>query len=182
MRIGFPDIRTPFPKVWGVRDNLRIECTLDGSPRTKQKENEVELVVNHKTLGKDQLSRNQPAIFSHTFDEKGVHEVGARLISKPRRQSMEAETTVRIVDYREEIIRLYKAFLQHLGYQGVDWKDEMTAREVERLLLDTGGFEPKSLHRVMDCFERAEYSAHKVRRENYEAMYLSVRELIVNVD
>ncbi len=108
LRIDFPDIRPPFPSVWGIRDTLRIECILDRSPRTRPERNEVELFVNDERVGKDRSYRNRPATFSHVFNEKGEHELGARLIRKSRRKPIKVDAKLRIVDYREEIIRLYK--------------------------------------------------------------------------
>ncbi|MFB0522735.1 MAG: transglutaminase domain-containing protein, partial [Candidatus Bathyarchaeia archaeon] len=182
LRIDFPDIRPPFPNVWGIKDTLRIECILDRSPRIRPERNGIELFVNNERVGKDRSYRNRPATFSHAFNEKGEHEVGARLIIKSERKPIKVDAKLRIVDYREEIIRLYKKFLQYLVHQSVDLKASMTAREVETLLLDTVDFDPENLHRVIDCFERAEYSAHEVSRENYETIYLSLRELIIDVD
>lgn len=182
LRIDFPDIRPSFPSVWGIRDTLRIECIVDRGPRTRLERNEIELFVNDERVGKDRSYKDRPATFSHVFNEKGEHEVGARLIRKARRKPIKVDAKLRIVDYREEIIRLYKRFLQYLVHQSVDLKASMTAREVENLLLDAVDFDPENLNRVIDCFERAEYSAHEVSRENYETIYLSLKELIIDVD
>jgi hypothetical protein len=115
------------------------------------------------------------------FVEKGVHEIHAHF-SGVERLALNAEVSLRVVDYEEETLRLYNEFLGKLSSQAIDIREEMTALEIERLVLSEGNFDVDSLHKVTMCFENAEYSNHLVTREDYETLYLSLKELRINID
>jgi hypothetical protein len=89
----------------------------------------------------------------------------------------EAELEIRVVDYQEEIIRLYNKLLEGLGDYGVNPKDEMTAREIQQLILGDKSFNADALDKLTACFEKAEYSSRLVSRKDYESMYTSLKEL-----
>ena len=89
---------------------------------------------------------------------------------------------VNVVDYEEEIIRLYNEFLGKLVDYSIIIKDEMTAREIQSLVLRTEGFDADALDKLTTCFEKAEYSCHLVDREDYEIMYLSLKEFDINFE
>ena len=105
-----------------------------------------------------------------------------QLIDKSQQEISAAERELRVVDYREEIVSLYGAFLEFLNEKHVEISDEMTAREIENLLVSTGEFDPESVQKVADCFERAEYSMHPIRRKDYETIYTSLTELEFDAD
>ena len=182
IRIWFPEIGPKLPNVWGINDALQIKCALDRSVWTKQDIHEVQLSVNGSEVATDLVSRNRPATFSQTFDEKGEQEMVATMVGRAQQKLPKDNEMVRIVDYREEVIRLFKTFLEHLANQSVDLKENMTAREVEHLLLELGAFDPERLQMVVHGFEKAEYSDHEIVRKNYETMYLSVKELTPDAD
>jgi hypothetical protein len=138
--------------------------------------------VNGSEVATDLVSRNRPATFSQTFDEKGEQEMVATMVGRAQQKLPKDNEMVRIVDYREEVIRLFKTFLEHLANQSVDLKENMTAREVEHLLLELGASDPERLQMVVHGFEKAEYSDHEIVRKNYETMYLSVKELTPDAD
>ena len=104
------------------------------------------------------------------------------MINESKRQTATAEATLRIVDHREEIISLYRDLLQFLDQKSLEIEDEMTAREIEDLLLNTGKFDAKSLREVTDCFEKTEYSIHSIERKDYETMYQSLKELKIDAE
>lgn len=175
LTISFPDIRNSFPNVWGVGEKLRIGCLPNGKMRKKAEERTVELFVNGKKTASSVLSKGS-ATFSQVFEEKGIYQVMARLIARSQLQTVTTATTLRVVDYREEIVSLYGAFLQSVDQKYVEIEEEMTAREIESLLLNTGEFDATSLQKVTDCFEKAEYSIHSIERKDYETIYQSLKE------
>jgi hypothetical protein len=61
-------------------------------------------------------------------------------------------------------------------------RNEMTAREIERRMLNTGDFDSETLREVTTCFEKAEYSNHLTARKDYEIMYHSLKKLNVDVE
>ncbi len=98
------------------------------------------------------------------------------------RRPWKAETKLRVVDYEEEIVRLYNEFLGKLVSHGIHAGNEMTAREIENSILKIDDFDPKALRKVTTCFEKAEYSNHLTTRKYYEIMYESLKELNIDVE
>lgn len=180
LKILLPDMDPRFPNVWGVRDKLRIEVVLDKSFLGKVKNRNIEVLIDEEIVASVSLSPQGKAEFSYVFHNKGEHKIRAILSKTSRHQPWIAEIELRVVDYEEEIIRLYNEFLGKLGSHGILARNEMTARELESLILRKSDFGPEALRRLTVCFEKAEYSDHLATRRDYEIMYLTLKEL--NVD
>jgi len=176
LEISFPDIRNSFPNVWGVGEKLRIVCLPNEEMRKKAEGRTVQLFVNGEKTARSTISKGC-ASFSQIFREKGSYQLIVRLIDKPQSQTITAEAALRVVDYREEIINLYKEFLKFVNQKFAGIEDEMTAREIESLLLSAGESDADNLQKVTDCFELTEYSLHSIERKHYETFYQSLREL-----
>ena len=182
LRIVLPDIEAPFPNVWGVKDRLRIEIELDKSVFEKAEGREVEVFIDEENVASLRLSQEERAEFSHVFIEKGEHKIRVILQRTPERQPWATEVKLRTVDYGEEIVRLYNEFLEKLASCGIHARNEMTAREIERLILRAGDFSPEAIRKVTNCFEKTEYSNHLATRKDYEIMFISLKELNVDVE
>lgn len=182
LKIVLPDIKAPLPNVWGVKDKLRMEIVLDKGILKKTQKRMVEVLINEETVASVGLSQQGRAELSYIFLRKGEHKVRAFLPRTSRRRPLNAEIKVRVVDYREEIIRLYNEFLEKLVEHGIRPRNEMTAQEIESLILRMNDFSSAALRKVTTCFEKAEYSNHPLTREDYEAMYLSLKELNIDVE
>jgi hypothetical protein len=82
--------------------------------------------------------------------------------------------TVRIVDYREEIMRMFNSMCQRFKIADNRAGDELTPREIERMV---GAQLPESRRPRLDAavttFELANYSVHEIRRTDFERMYTS---------
>lgn len=181
-RIILPDIGAQFPYVWGVKDKLRIEIVLDNNVLKKMQNRETEVFIDEKAVASVKLSQQGLAELSRVFAEKGEYKIQARLPRKSGRRSWKAEIRLRIVDYGEEIISVYNEFLGKLANYGLTVGKEMTAREIENLILRITDFSPRALSKVTTCFEKAEYSNHLTTRKDYETMYLSLKELNADVE
>jgi hypothetical protein len=177
LKIVLPDIEAPFPNVWGVEDELRIEIVLDKSASEGDQKRDVKVFIDEETAGPFRLSRKGRAELSRRFTKKGGHKVRAILFGTSGQVHLSAEIELRIVDYEEEIVRLYNEFLEKLPSHGFDVRNEMTAQEIASLISKTRNFSPEALRRVTTCFEKAEYSNHLTTREDYAIMFLSLREL-----
>jgi len=177
LKIVLPDIEAPLPNVWGVKDKLRMEIVLDKSVFERKQKRDVEVLIDQETVAPVRLSRQGRAELSHMFIKKGEHKVGAILLRTSGQASLNAEIKLRIVDYEEEIIRLYNEFLEKLSSHVIHVRNEMTAREIESIILRTSDFSSEALRIVTTCFEKAEYSNHLATREDYKIMFLSLREL-----
>ncbi len=178
----FSDIDTQFPNVWGVGDKLRIELVLDESVLKKKLDKKVEVFIDEENVASVQLSQQGRAELSHMFLKKGEPRLRAIMSRTFESQPLSGEITIRIVEYREEIIRLYKEFLEKLADYNIHAGNEMTAREIENLILKTSDFNSEALSRVVTCFEKAEYSNHLATRKDYETMYMALKELNISVE
>ncbi len=182
LTIALSSIGAQFPNVWGVNDRLHIEIALDRSYLEKTQGGEVEVFIDEETVGTVGLSPAGCAKLSCVFVEKGEHKIRAILPSTDAHKSEDSEIKLRIVDYGEEVINIYNQFLENSTSFGIPVQNEMTTREIESLLLATGGFNAKALGKATICFEKAEYSNHLVTRKDYEIMYLSSKELNDDVE
>ena len=78
-----------------------------------------------------------------------------------------------MVDFREEIVRLYNSFEEWAGSQIPDASGS-TPRELESLLVGSGlTFDYRAVDEIISRFEEADYSEHTIGRRQYEAMYRS---------
>jgi hypothetical protein len=182
LRIVFPDIEAALPNVWGVREELRMEVVSDEDALREIRRREVEVSVDAQPIAVARFSSQGRADLSHVFTQKGTHRIQAVAHRASALRPWRAESELRIVDYSEETIRLYNEFLKQLGGHGIHARSEMTAREIQRHILATGEFDPDALHRATACFEKAEYSDHLVARQDYETMYLSLKEMKIDVE
>lgn|GEM_PF-5237207 len=83
---------------------------------------------------------------------------------------------VRGVDYREEIGRLFDEAVARWKAVQTGLTDDLTPREM-LAALSPGDRPPEAAERVAGLVEKALYSDHPVGRADYEAMYLSLREV-----
>ena len=186
LEIILPDIEAQFPNVWGIKDKLRIEIVLEKSLCAsafleKIKRRGIEVFIDEETIASVRLSQQGCAKLTHVFIKKGEQKMRAILPRTSGLRPWSAEIKLRVVDYREEIISLYNEFLGKLASYGILARNEMTAREIESLILRMGDFSPEALCKVTALFEKAEYSIHSATRKDYEIMYLSLMELNIDV-
>jgi len=177
LEIAFPDIHHPFPNVWGLEDALRISCRLESQAHAQKLEGrEICLYLKDDEIAHKLLPKQRNVQFIHSFGEKGNFTLRALLKDKAGHRRYQGQEDLRIVDYREEVIRLYSQFL-HAIKDDVDLRKDATAREIENELTSVKNYNRTNLRNIIDCFETAEYSDHSLGREHYETMYLSLKEL-----
>ena len=69
--------------------------------------------------------------------------------------------------------------LETLDLENTEIGSDMTPREVEQLLVEKlDGISRRSIRRVVEGFEEANYSTHPVNRESYVRMYRTSREIM----
>jgi hypothetical protein len=163
-KIRFPQISEPFPVIWG--ENEALEVIIESNAA-----GEVVLDIDGKVSREVKLE-NGRAQFRLNLG-KGDHRVTVSA-KDGAASSVPSWAIVRIVDYREEIVRMFnEMYLNYSSrYEGI--RDEMTPRELERevgqKLPDT---KRNTLGVAVTVFEVANYSLHAMRRGDYERMYLS---------
>jgi len=182
LKIVLADIAAQFPPVWGVNEKLRMEIALDESFFEKTQDREVEVSIDAGKGVSVVLSKRGRTEYPCVFVEKGEHQIRANFSGTSEHLALNAEVRLRIVDYEEEILRLYSEFLRKLLFHGIDVRKEMTAQEIERLVMSTNNFDSNFLRKVTTCFENAEYSNHLATRRDYEILYLSLKELGIDIE
>ena len=111
------------------------------------------------------------AEFSHVFP-LGTHEL--RLLYEAER--LHTRINIKIVDYREEIIRLFNNRFKEARERFERIKDNYTARELYNYLKE---YHPKEAYEplwaLVSLFEEANYSLHVISRDHYTRFYRVMR-------
>jgi hypothetical protein len=179
--IAFPQIPEFYPDVWGRDDDLLIVFSVDGTPQLlAQYSLDIEFGIDAVTRAS--LSSIGRAMQTHTFRQAGVYNIQAVLVKEVRNGYLPASRMVRIVDYREEIVRLYNEMLLSLKSQGLSLTPKMTAREVEiRLRKGSPSLSSDISNTLVSVFEEANYSLHPIARSAYEKMFKAVQQVVYHV-
>ena len=176
LSIEFPQIQTPFPLVWGVGEPLKVKITLNDPSNHPIPSATIKLNVDKFGEKKLKTSKDGEVEATYTFNEKGTYKFKASY-KKDEGDEVTAEAEVRIVDYKEEVVKLFNSFYTSTKekYKGVG--DEMTPRELQSTLMSqTSQVKHKPLDTIISTFEVANYSLHPITRKEYEQMYLSINE------
>jgi len=169
LSISLPQIRSPFPNVWGVNEELGVSVrltTVEGSPIAGA---QIDLEFNGEpqTVHTDE---DGSAVTTTSCQSTG----GLKISASYGVEAVAAGLDVRIVDYREEIIALFNAKFRDARKRYDRIKDNYTARELLGYLktqtpADTHG----ALSEMTFTFEEANYSLHPIARGSYEGFYLA---------
>jgi hypothetical protein len=164
--ISFPDIDLLLPAVWGKGEELVVR--IDGIPRKP-----VSLLVDGQVCSTVTMAAGEAIV-------PLMLEKGDRVLSLVPADGGEelAVARVRIVDYREEVVRLFNELCFRLRLQFQAITELATPRE---LMVTAGPYMPaagdRHLDRVVTIFEVANYSLHGIGRDDYVKSYLSIKEL-----
>ena len=178
LTIDFSQITSPFPDVWGADEPLEMIFRLTASQGKGFSPIPLEVyaggeLITRLTTDKDGMGKS-----NHTFTEKGQYEVIVQAEEPLGVGNVSAQRTLRVVDYREEIVNLFEALVNWFRDLGIELDTELTPREIECRVLDAGkGVPEKLIDRAVSCFEEADYSLHLITRRSYEDMYLAQREI-----
>jgi hypothetical protein len=164
--ISFPEIDRLLPTVWGRGEELIVR--IDGIPQKP-----VSLAVDGQICWELKMDEGEALV--PLIMEKGDHVLSV----VPAEGGEElAYARVRIVDYREEVVRLFNELYHRLCSQFETTTELATPREflgtVGPCVPDGGD---RLLDRVITIFEVANYSLHGIGRNDYVTSYLSIREL-----
>ena len=86
--------------------------------------------------------------------------------------SSSASGEYRVVDFREEIVRLYNLFVEWAGRQVEGVTERSTPREVELMIATSDvSVDDRALEQIIARFEEADYSEHVITRRQYAAMF-----------
>lgn len=172
--ISFPQIRNPLPPVWGVGEPLVVRISVFDPSNAPVPSATVR--VNVEGLGEVQLTTRDDGSCeaTYTFNEKGTFKIKASLEGWVEASG---EVEVRVVDYREEVVRLFNSFYASAKEKFNGLVDEMTPREMQSTIMSqVAPAKHKPLETLTWTFEVADYSLHPIGRREYEDAFLSIME------
>ena len=177
LKIEFTQIDQAFPDVWGTSDELEITFVLLDRDGKAMVGKSLEILIGREALSAV-IDDSGMAKIQHTFGQKGEYLIKARYWGPTRDETALSERMLRIVDYREEIVRLFKDLTTMLREFGVSFAQQATPREIQRAVLGWKEDIPvESLEYSVSYFEEADFSTHVVSRDTYEKMYLAQKNI-----
>jgi transglutaminase-like putative cysteine protease len=173
LKIGFTQIDQVFPDIWGIGDELEITFLLLDRDGKALAGKPLEIIIGRETINAV-IDGSGTAKIQYTFGQKGEYLIKARYGRPTSDDTALSERMLRIVDYREEIVGLFKDLTTRLREFGVSFAQQATPREIQRAVLHWKEDIPvESLEYSISYFEEADFSAHAVSRDTYKKMYLA---------
>ena len=162
------------PDVWEVGE--QVQASLELSDRSGDRIGGAPLAV---VLPGSRLpielvtdDAGQSAV-SFIADDAGSYALTASFQGVAERYvSSSASAEYRVVDFREEIVRLYNLFVEWAGRQAAGVTERSTPREVELMIATSEvSVDERALEQIVARFEEADYSEHVITRRQYAAMF-----------
>jgi hypothetical protein len=178
IKILFPEINEPFPIVWGINEKLIIRIRIEGEDGTPIKEAALRLSIDERQDTYLEIQSSGEVEIPLIFSDKGNHKLRAYFAGDEQWNEATAEISIRIVDYREEIVNLFNSFLEFSmrNFKGID--KIMTPREFQsKILSQISKSKHVFLEDMVSIFEVANYSLHAITRKEYERMFLAKLDL-----
>ena len=169
-------IETPapdLPAVWGEGEQVNVLVTLsvEDGPGLANSRVELEIPGGDRIL----LQTDAGGRGSYTWQAEtlGDHEFTAEFEESDLYLASAASVPFRVVDFREEIVRLYNNFAAWIG-ERIAGTTGRTPRELEAILSVSGeSLDFRAVDEIISRFEEADYSEHEIGRRQYEATYRS---------
>ena len=161
------------PDVWGIGEEVAIEIELADHEGQAIRGATLAVSVSGGGPGTDLVADDAGLCTLHwTPTELGEYVVSASFAGDDERLEASAARSLRVVDFREEIVRLYNEFLDWAEKKTPAISEQSTPREVELTIVAEGLLvDQKSLDELISRFEEADYSEHPIARRHYERMY-----------
>ena len=177
VHIELPQIPATMPDVWGRDDDLLIVFSVDGTPQMLAQYS-LDIDLEPGSSLRSPITADGRARQTYAFHQTGQYNIQAVLVKDVRNGYLPATRMVRIIDYREEIVRLCNEMLVLLKSQDLPLTSKMTIREVEILLWKAYPALPVNITKdLIWVFEEANYSLHPITRPAYEKMFKAVKEI-----
>ncbi len=171
LKIVFPLIKSPFPDIWGVGDLFQAEIHLKKNDLPVN--GTIEVQFGDEPFKKLSTENEGIAKIDFQTKTKGAYLLTAKY-SQPNSKEIVVQRSIKIVDYTEEIVSIYKETFDFEKNNGVPLGVETSPREFQAAILQNSHFEDKSsLNSFVQIFEIANYSLYNLGRTDYEKMFLS---------
>jgi hypothetical protein len=174
LKIEFPQVKGPFPDVWGVGEPMRVSVRLERGGKPVG-ETALRVAIDGKW---EEVRTSASGEWSTEckFD-RGTHGITTEYAKG--KTKLRAEREVRVVDYKEEVVGIFNSVLGSFREQGIDTEGDFAPREVQREAeKKVEGVDKKALDELVSVFEVANYSTHEVGRKEYERAYISSRSVL----
>lgn len=168
-RIEYPGIAARLPAVWGAGEPLGVRVL---GPQTGN--GKLGLYLDGGLTEALTLTDGMASVV--LTPGKGSHILTIRAMGGGSEALAESE--VRIVDYREEVVRIFNDLFHTLRSRFEEIGPDATPRELQWAATSHLPYDKQaSIDRIVSAFEIANYSLHAVGREDYVTSYVSMREI-----
>jgi len=172
LKIILPDIEPNLPSVWGVNESLTVQGLMLTEEKVPSVGETLSLLLNETQLVSAETDSQGKITYAETFDVAGIH----RMTLLHREEGLRTSLDIKIVDYREEIIRLFNNRFREARERFQSVRDNYTARELYMYLRKET---PEPCHELLRelvfIFEEANYSLHDVDRGQYTLFFRAMR-------
>jgi len=181
IEIHFPQIKDPLPAVWGEGEPITVLIWLKDRNGDVLSSQPGEVSWGDGETIQAVSDKEGWFRLEHAFYIKGEYIISVTYTDGSTGKEVSSWRKIRIVDYREEMVRLFNEMVSTLNIKDIHIDRKMTAREIEKLLAQRlGGVPGRTIRKIVAGFEEANYSLHPVAGKSYQAMYLAISEVLRN--
>jgi len=174
--VQFPQVRQPFPDVWGTGYFFEVRSRLLDDDSDGLASTSVSCEIAGSEVQTTQTDAEGYATFRLRFKAPGTYTIRTVFAGNDDYRPSDAQRTLRVVDYREEIVRLFHSYLQQ---SGASIPEETTPREAPRIIRrHVAQVDASALEELVGVFEEADYSTHEMTREQFERAYIARLRLV----
>ena len=180
MEVVFVKDAQDLPDVWEPGEEVSAVIRLTGWDEQPIAGADVSVSIEGVEYDSQQTTDDQGVCaLSWTASGPGEYRLLTAYEGDAANRPSSASRNFRIVDFREEIVRLYNVFLAWARRGTASIQEQSTPREIELMLVSEGlPVDQKSLDELISRFEEADYSEHPIARRHYEAMHRAWRTVV----
>jgi transglutaminase-like putative cysteine protease len=172
LSITLPEIEPDLPAVWDHETPLTIQGICSHEDQTPRTAETLSLLLNENVISNKSSDLEGKIRHEETVSTLGIH----RLTLVHATEELRTGLDVKIVEYRDEIIRLFNNRFKESREMFQTIRDNYTARELyEYLKQETPDAAHEPLRELVFIFEEANYSLHEVKREHYTRFFREMR-------
>ena len=176
LTIGGPGAETG--NVFGLNEEINITGKLIAEDSAPVQDRTIELREPFGDVAMFDTDESGEFHLVLRADERGEFSLSAQFEGDSFYLRSSASAAYRIVDFREEMVRIFGEFMEwaislDVGIAG------QSPRETESILVAAGvPVDQRALDELVTRFEEADYSEHEIARRHYEAMYRAWRTVV----
>lgn len=178
IQIEFPQIDAVFPDVWGGGDEFAIGVQLSARTGEPLPGQTLQVFVGEVVLSELSTDELGTAEMAHVFTREDECALSCRFDGDGDLNASLSTRTVRIVDYRKEIVVLFDSLSDWAQSLGAVLPKNATPREIgAAILAERPRLDENAIDAAISVFEEADYSTHTITRQHYERMWLALRHM-----